>query len=334
MGFYFLRIPNEDFRRKILEGGPITVAKIPLILHQWHPKLELKKDRHNSVPIWIRLRNVPVVCWSAPGLSTLASVIGKPLFVDSRTEHMAMVAFARICVEIDASSSFPEVINFSLDGESRSIDVHYEWVPSICPSCCTFGHKCAAPDELKAKSGHAVANPSSVRQTNEWREVRRKRNRPFHPENPPPSHRIMVSPQSEGDNQSAIQHSKPVMVNQVPTNEVDLPPPSFELIPDIPLAPSLAIQAQDSGESSSESSSSDEEVVNETALGRSGSDSPQVIPSSILEETILPPSLPDPLIDVPVRLKGPLRYASVDASIPPSPKLVSSSVRKRGGRKR
>ncbi|XP_039169344.1 uncharacterized protein LOC104431430 [Eucalyptus grandis] len=271
MGFYYLRIPNEEFRKKILEGGLIMVAKIQLILHQWHPKMELKKDCHNSVPIWIRLRNVPVVCWSAPGLSTLASALGKPLFVDSRTEQMAMVAFARICVEIDASSSFPEVIKFSLNGESRSIDVHYEWVPTICPSCCTFGHRCAMPGELKSKSGCADANPTSVRPENEWREVRGKRNnRPLiQPENPPPSPSTMVPPQSEG---------------------------------------------QDSGKSSSDSSSSDEEGVDETTSGKSDSDSPLVVASSILEETISPPSLPDPLIDVPVRLKGPLRYASADAT--------------------
>ncbi|KAL3746954.1 hypothetical protein ACJRO7_015829 [Eucalyptus globulus] len=312
------------------------VVKIQLILHQWHPKMELKKDCHNSVPIWIRLRNVPVVCWSAPGLSILASALGKPLFVDSRTEQMAMVAFARICVEIDASSSFPEVIKFSLDGESFSIDVHYEWVPTICPSCCTFGHRCDVPGELKSKSGCADANPTSIRPENEWREVRGKRNnRPLiQPKNPPPSPSTMVPPQSEGSKHSANQQMEPEMVNPVPTNEVNLPPPSFELMPDIPLAPPLAIQGQDSRKSSSDSSSSDEEGVDETTSGKSDSDSPLVVASSILEETIPPPPLPDPLIYVPVRLKGPLRYASADASIPPSPKPVPSSVRKRGGRKK
>jgi len=31
-GFFFFHIPDLEFRRKILDGWPITVAKVPLIL--------------------------------------------------------------------------------------------------------------------------------------------------------------------------------------------------------------------------------------------------------------------------------------------------------------
>ncbi|XP_039170328.1 uncharacterized protein LOC120294342 [Eucalyptus grandis] len=75
LGFYFFHIPDGEFRRKVLDGVPITVAKIPLILQQWHPMLELKKSTHNTVPIWVRLRNVPVALWSVAGISFLASGI-------------------------------------------------------------------------------------------------------------------------------------------------------------------------------------------------------------------------------------------------------------------
>ncbi|KAL3733935.1 hypothetical protein ACJRO7_023311 [Eucalyptus globulus] len=172
LGFYFFHIPDKDFRRKVLEGVPITIAKIPLILQQWHRMMELKKDCHKSVPIWVRLRNALVNLWSASGISALASAIDKPLFVDNRTEQMAMVAFPRICIEIDASSSFPEVIDFMLNGEPRSVDVYYEWVPTLCPSCCSFGHRCADPKAPgPPRAGSLAAKGPSVRPSSEWREV-------------------------------------------------------------------------------------------------------------------------------------------------------------------
>ncbi|KAL3733033.1 hypothetical protein ACJRO7_022542 [Eucalyptus globulus] len=177
LGFYFFHIPDGEFRKRVLDGGLITVAKIPLILQQWHPMLELKKIAHNTVPIWIRLRNVPVALWSAAGISFLASGIGKPLFVDNRTEQMAMVAFAHVCVEIDASNSLPEVVEFMMKGELRTVTVQYEWILALCPSCSTFGHKCPVPTEAgPSKVGLALPRSHGPPQ-NEWREVRSRRNK-------------------------------------------------------------------------------------------------------------------------------------------------------------
>ncbi|KAF7851297.1 hypothetical protein BT93_L4154 [Corymbia citriodora subsp. variegata] len=62
-GFYFFHILGSDFRRKVLDGGLLTVARVPLILQQWHPLLELKKDHHTSVPVWVRLKNIPYALW-------------------------------------------------------------------------------------------------------------------------------------------------------------------------------------------------------------------------------------------------------------------------------
>ncbi|XP_039159152.1 uncharacterized protein LOC120288931 [Eucalyptus grandis] len=70
-GFYFLHIPDADFRRKILEGGLITVARVPLVLQQWKPLMDLKKDNHSTVPVWIRLKNLPCELWSPQQLAQL-----------------------------------------------------------------------------------------------------------------------------------------------------------------------------------------------------------------------------------------------------------------------
>ncbi|KAF8013799.1 hypothetical protein BT93_I1603 [Corymbia citriodora subsp. variegata] len=42
-GFFFFHISDPEFKRKVIEGGLMTVARVPLVLQQWHPMLELKK---------------------------------------------------------------------------------------------------------------------------------------------------------------------------------------------------------------------------------------------------------------------------------------------------
>jgi len=79
----FFHSLDPKFRRKILEDGPLMVARVPLILQQWKPLLELKKDNQSSVLVWIRLKNFPFDLWSALGISATTSAIGKPLYVDN-----------------------------------------------------------------------------------------------------------------------------------------------------------------------------------------------------------------------------------------------------------
>ncbi|KAF8016419.1 hypothetical protein BT93_H1816 [Corymbia citriodora subsp. variegata] len=144
-GFYFFRIIDHEFRRKVVEGDPLTVARVPLILQQWHPMLELKKGIHSSVPVWIRLKNLPYVLWSALGLSAIASLVGKPLYIDQRTEQLKMISFARVCVELTAAKDCCDSLKVVLNGETRIVEVEYEWKPVSCKSCGTFGHKCPSP---------------------------------------------------------------------------------------------------------------------------------------------------------------------------------------------
>ncbi|KAF8017595.1 hypothetical protein BT93_H2702 [Corymbia citriodora subsp. variegata] len=152
-GFYFFHIADSEFRREVLEGGPLTVARVPLILQQWQPMLELKKGEHSSIPVWIRLKNIPYGLWSATGLSKIASAIGRPLYVDQRTEQLKMISFARVCVELSASSPCHDTVKVLINDATRIIDVEYEWKPVSCPSCGIFGHKCT--ETISKASGSA-----------------------------------------------------------------------------------------------------------------------------------------------------------------------------------
>ncbi|KAF7846853.1 hypothetical protein BT93_L3667 [Corymbia citriodora subsp. variegata] len=156
-GFYFFHIADSEFRREVLEGGPLTVARVPLILQQWQPMLELKKGEHSSIPVWIRLKNIPYGLWSATGLSKIASAIGRPLYVDQRTEQLKMISFAWVCVELSASSPCHDTVKVLINDATRIIDVKYEWKPVSCPSCGPSFRPAASPtrqniQELKQTS--------------------------------------------------------------------------------------------------------------------------------------------------------------------------------------
>ncbi|KAL3734351.1 hypothetical protein ACJRO7_023666 [Eucalyptus globulus] len=141
-GFYFFFIPDYDYRKKILDEGSLTVDRVPLILKQWHPTLELRKDLQSSVPVWIHMKNIPFAYWSAPGISQIASAVGRPLYVDPFTEKMRQLSYARVCVEVSAKLERCETVEVFLNGESFIVPIFYEWRPISCPKCHVFGHNC------------------------------------------------------------------------------------------------------------------------------------------------------------------------------------------------
>lgn len=63
--------------------------------------------------------------------------------MDKLTSTQSCVAYARICVELSAEESPPNVIKFTDEnGEICTQEVLYEWMPTRCKTCRTFGHSC------------------------------------------------------------------------------------------------------------------------------------------------------------------------------------------------
>ena len=70
----------------------------------------LRKLQHTQVPVWIKLRHLPVELWTDEGLSTVASGVGKPLYPDAITRACTKLDFARVCVMIDITHKFTKHI--------------------------------------------------------------------------------------------------------------------------------------------------------------------------------------------------------------------------------
>ncbi|KAL2240806.1 UNVERIFIED_CONTAM: hypothetical protein Sindi_0721800 [Sesamum indicum] len=105
----------------------------------------LRKLKHTQVPVWIKLRHLPVELWTEEGISIVASGVGKTLYSDAITRVCTRLDFARVCVMLDVNSIIPKhIIIMTPDEEGGEvpckIDVEYEWLPTRCTSCTTMGH--------------------------------------------------------------------------------------------------------------------------------------------------------------------------------------------------
>ncbi|KAL0403041.1 UNVERIFIED_CONTAM: hypothetical protein Sradi_1944900 [Sesamum radiatum] len=104
---------------------------------------KLSNEGHgcSEVPVWIKLRHLPVELWTDEGLSTVASGIGIPFYPDA----ISQVVFARVFVMPDISLKLPKHIVIVVpheDGRETTckVDVEYEWLPPKCNSCISLGH--------------------------------------------------------------------------------------------------------------------------------------------------------------------------------------------------
>ena len=104
--------------------------------------MEMLNIQLTSLPIWVKFYNIPLEYWTNTCLGYIASVVGKPLHMDSLTEYRTRLSFARICIEVDLSSKFPKTARLNLgNGKYTTIKIEYPWVPHNCSHCQVFGHK-------------------------------------------------------------------------------------------------------------------------------------------------------------------------------------------------
>jgi hypothetical protein len=105
------------------------------------PFFNFGKPDMSSMPVWVRLPNLPLECWSPACLSKISSVIGKHIRCDDLTLSMSRVSFARVMVEVTLTDDLPHSISLSMpDGTIINQKVIYEYKPRFCSFCCITGH--------------------------------------------------------------------------------------------------------------------------------------------------------------------------------------------------
>ncbi|GJU33233.1 RNA-directed DNA polymerase, eukaryota, reverse transcriptase zinc-binding domain protein [Tanacetum coccineum] len=148
--FLFKFRSNEGIQ-SVIEMGPWMVNGKPMFVQKWDPSVSLDKAEPNKLPLWVRLRNLPLEAWTTKGISAVASRLGTPQIMDQTTTQMCKVGygrlgFARVLIDVEAEKRLPdkiEIIYKNRDGmvtAKKSVDVSYDWSPHVCSFCKVFGH--------------------------------------------------------------------------------------------------------------------------------------------------------------------------------------------------
>ncbi|XP_077212858.1 uncharacterized protein LOC143847974 [Tasmannia lanceolata] len=85
--------------------------------------------------------------------------------MDPYTMNATRLTYARICVEVEASSNFPSYITLTTPSGVIKQMVEYDWKPSPCPKCNTFSH---SPNSCPHSPQAKTIEPERKKQ---WRPV-------------------------------------------------------------------------------------------------------------------------------------------------------------------
>ncbi|GAV92712.1 DUF4283 domain-containing protein/zf-CCHC_4 domain-containing protein [Cephalotus follicularis] len=140
-GVFLVKFENGQARDWVLDNGPWDVWGFHLAIRPWSQGMSLSLGECKSMPVWVILKGVPVQYWNKLGLSYIASVLGKPIHMDASTTNRYALMYARVCIDMAATSTFPDSITLEMeDGGTTSIGVEYPWRPAACALCKVFDH--------------------------------------------------------------------------------------------------------------------------------------------------------------------------------------------------
>ncbi|KAL0294207.1 UNVERIFIED_CONTAM: hypothetical protein Sradi_6898700 [Sesamum radiatum] len=178
-GFFFFRFKTTAFMEEVIEEGPWLFQGQPVVLQPWEQGMSLRRQKHLQVPVWIRIRHLPMEYWTEDGLSAVASGIGTPLYADKITKNCLRLDFARVfsllslghtanaCPEMRVAKQRPPVAVYvqkrqsTEGGKSGEQD---DEVAKCCGQVEVSGNTC--PNQQDDNTGGDVANFSTTHRQN------------------------------------------------------------------------------------------------------------------------------------------------------------------------
>ncbi|KAK5783457.1 hypothetical protein PVK06_037966 [Gossypium arboreum] len=132
---------TREARDWVLDHGPWHIQNKPVIVRKWEPgEKRLDFDLH-KLPVRVHLSHIPLELYTGIGLSYVASAIGVPLYMYTITVGQSRLAYAKVCVEIDANQINPRTIDIVFkDDSTGTVWVEVPWMPQRCSKCSIFGY--------------------------------------------------------------------------------------------------------------------------------------------------------------------------------------------------
>ncbi|KAL0916672.1 hypothetical protein M5K25_014201 [Dendrobium thyrsiflorum] len=93
-GFFLLHFSCVEDLEMAWSRGVWFFLGRPFVLQKWSPHFRPIRENFTSAPIWIKIHDLPLVCWNSKGISRIASKVGIPLVVDALTAQKTRLTFA------------------------------------------------------------------------------------------------------------------------------------------------------------------------------------------------------------------------------------------------
>ncbi|CAK8543902.1 unnamed protein product [Lathyrus sativus] len=70
-GYFILRFKTLDDMEAVLMKRPYTIRNVPMIIFDWRPDFNVKADLLRTLPIWVKLPQLPLHLWGAKSLNKI-----------------------------------------------------------------------------------------------------------------------------------------------------------------------------------------------------------------------------------------------------------------------
>ncbi|XP_015168706.1 uncharacterized protein [Solanum tuberosum] len=156
-GYFVVRFASEEERDMVMCSGTHHLLRRPIIMKPWVLEFNFKEEILTTIPLWVKIPNLPLNYWNSVVLSKIGSSVGKPLYADECTTQTSRISFARILMEVDVTRPLTKVIKIQ-DPKGKIVEqkVWYEWKPIFCQKCLQVGNSCvdkqAAPVQIQKKN--------------------------------------------------------------------------------------------------------------------------------------------------------------------------------------
>ncbi|KAG5007157.1 hypothetical protein JHK85_025699 [Glycine max] len=127
-GWLVFKFESEDDLNQVLSAGPYFIFQRPLLLKVMPAFFDFGNEELSKIPVWVKLRNLPLELWNPQALGKILSKIGSPIRSNHFTSSKGSISFAKALVEVDASL---ELID----------EIEYKNRPSFCTHCKMIGHR-------------------------------------------------------------------------------------------------------------------------------------------------------------------------------------------------
>lgn len=136
-GYFIFEFTSKEDRDLVFRNGPYSMENQGLYLNKWSPDFDPSVDVPKEAPVWVRLPNLLIHCWSYQSLQKIGNGLGR--FID-KSDHKGQYTCARICVEVNLEASLPEVVKLTVGEWQHYQKLDYEKLPFKCRTCHEHGH--------------------------------------------------------------------------------------------------------------------------------------------------------------------------------------------------